>query len=71
VLLIAGDTDLVLGGLTAMESAVEIAVLKLVCDPVLSAPNAARRGRGTDVCVLGCVRVSPLAEALLVMRAAN
>jgi hypothetical protein len=61
----------VLGGLTAIESAVEIVVFKLVCEPVRNEANAARRGRDA-LAVLGCGRrTSPLAVALLEMRAAS
>jgi len=52
-LLAAGETDRVLGGLTAMESAAEAAVLTLVVDPgLVCRANAAKRGRGVEV-VLG------------------
>jgi len=52
-LLAAGETDRVLGGLTAVESAAEAAVLTLVVDPgPVRRANAARRGRGVEV-VLG------------------
>ena len=47
-LLGAGEADLVLGALTAMESAVDAAVFTLVDDPVRRA-KAARRGRGAEV----------------------
>ena len=52
-LLAAGETDRVLGGLTAVESAAEAAVLTLVVDPgPVRRAKAARRGRGVEV-VLG------------------
>lgn len=52
-LLAAGETDRVLGGLTAVESAAEAAVLTLVVDPgPVRRANAAKRGRGVEV-VLG------------------
>jgi hypothetical protein len=66
-LLAAGETDLVLGGLTAMESVVVLAVLTLVVDPgPVRRANAARRGRGAEV-VLGwrTGAVPPLAAAAL------
>ena len=66
-LLAAGETDRVLGGLTAVESAAEAAVLTLVVDPgPVRRANAAKRGRGAEV-VLGwrtgrhCLRHARLA----------
>jgi len=58
----------VLGGLTAIESVV---VVKLVCEPVRNDANAAKRGRDALVMVLGSGGTSPLAVALLEMRAAS
>jgi len=71
-LLAAGETERVLGGLTAVESATEAAVLTLAVElgPVRRA-NAARRGRGAEV-VLGwrTGAVPPLAAAALLERRA-
>ena len=69
-LLIAGETDLVLGGLTAIESVFEFVVFTLVCDPVRKDAKAAKRGRDA-LAMLGCGATSPFAVALLVMRAAS
>jgi hypothetical protein len=69
-LLTAGETDLVLEGLTAIESEFEFVVFTLVCDPVRKDANAAKRGRDA-LAMLGCGATSPFAVALLVMRAAS
>lgn len=61
-LLAAGETDLVLGALTAIESAVDAAVFTLVDDPVRRA-KAARRGLGAEVALTWIGGVPPLAAA--------
>ena len=69
-LLIAGETDLVLGGLTAIESVFEFVVFTLVVEPVRNDANAAKRGLDA-LAMLGSGATSPLAVALLEMRAAS
>jgi len=73
---VAGETDLVLGGLTAIESVVDTVVFRLVCEPMRKEAKAASRGRGgaEEVVVVllgGWGGASPLAAALLEMRAAS
>lgn len=58
-----------LGGLTAIESAFELLVVRLDCEPVRREANAARRGR--EALLASWSGVSPLAVALLDMRAAS
>ena len=60
--LAAGDTERVLGGLTASESALEAVVLTLTLDPVRNS-DAASRGRGADVVVVDWVAPSGLSLA--------
>jgi hypothetical protein len=69
-MLVAGETDLVLGGFATIESVVDTVVFKLVCEPIRKEAKAANRGRGAEV-VLGWGGASPLAAALLEMRAAS
>lgn len=67
-LLMAGDADLVVEGLTANESVVPV-VFTLVEEPVRST-DAARRGLGIEGCGTGAV--PPFAAAaLLLIRAAS
>ena len=61
-LLAAGETERVLGGLTASESAFDAVVLTLTLDPVRNT-DAASRGRGADVVVVDWVAPSGLSLA--------
>jgi hypothetical protein len=65
-----GDVDRVVGGFTAMESAVDATVEREVFEETVRRAPAARRGRGADgeVLVLALLCAPPL---LLLIRAAN
>lgn len=65
-----GEAERVVGGLTAIESAVEALVEREVFEPVRRA-KAARRGRGADVVAVEDVVLDVLFGALMLIRAAS